>query len=195
MRERWSESGVPDKVVDDAIAHGRKTGGVLSEAALHPCVLHMLRDLHDGTWLRLDGGYLIETSLGSRQGCKFGAIIFNLTYCRALDDLRCDLRNEGLLSVLNTTQRLRHGVTWRAKGMALNLRSHPTRCVTSPKLMMNVCALTRTRMMSFWRNSRGLLTSCRKCSPVISWNSIGNRSKLNVYYTWLAVGQSVPGRQ
>ena len=38
----------------------------LSEAALHPGVLHMLRDLHDGTWFRLDGGYLIETSLGSR---------------------------------------------------------------------------------------------------------------------------------
>ena len=59
----------------------------------------MLRDLHDGTWFRLDGGYLIETSLGSQQGCKFGAIIFILMYCRALDDLRCALRNEGLLSV------------------------------------------------------------------------------------------------
>ena len=55
----------------------------------------MLRDLHDGTWFRLDGGYLIETRLGSRQGCKFGAIISNLMYCRALDDLRY----EGVLSV------------------------------------------------------------------------------------------------
>ena len=99
VRERWSESGVLDKVVHDAIAHVRKIGGVLSEAALHPGVLHMMRDLHDGTWFRLDGGYLIETSLGSRQGCKFGAIIFNLMYCRALDDLRYALRIEGLLSV------------------------------------------------------------------------------------------------
>ena len=39
VRERWSESGVPDKVVDDAIAYVRKTGGVLSEAALHRGVL------------------------------------------------------------------------------------------------------------------------------------------------------------
>ena len=38
-------------------------------------------------------------------------------YCRALDDLRYALKNEGLLSVLNTTQRLRHGVTWRARVM------------------------------------------------------------------------------
>ena len=42
VRERWSESGVPDKVVDDAIAYVRKTGGVLSEAASPPwCFAHV----------------------------------------------------------------------------------------------------------------------------------------------------------
>ena len=101
VRERWSEAGVPANVVDEAIAYVRMTGGVLSEANLHPGVLHLLRDLHDGTWFQLDGGYLIETNLGSRQGCKFGAVIFNLMYCRALDDLRLALRNEGLLSVFS----------------------------------------------------------------------------------------------
>ena len=65
---------------------------------MHPELLHLLRDLHDRTWLRLDGGYLIDTSLGSRQDCEFGAFIFNLMHCRALDDLRCALKNEGLLS-------------------------------------------------------------------------------------------------
>ena len=40
VRERWSESG---------IACVRKTGGGVSEAALHPGVLHLLRVLHDGT--------------------------------------------------------------------------------------------------------------------------------------------------
>ena len=99
VRERWIEAGVPADVVNDAIAYVQTTGGVLSEAELHPGVLRLLRDLHDGTWFQLDGGYLIETNLGSRQGCKFGAIIFNLMYCRALDDLRCALRNEGLLFV------------------------------------------------------------------------------------------------
>ena len=91
VRERWRESGVLDTVGTDAITYVRKTGGVLNEAALHPGVLH------DGTWFQLDGVYLIETSLGSRQGCKFGAIIFNLMYCRAPDDLRCAMKNEGLL--------------------------------------------------------------------------------------------------
>ena len=62
-------------------------------------VVAMLRDLHDGTWFRLDGGHLIETSQGIRQGYKIDAINFNLMYCRALDDLRYALRNEGLLSV------------------------------------------------------------------------------------------------
>ena len=101
VRERWNEAGVPANVVNDAIAYVQMTGGVLSEADLHPGVLHLLRDLHDGTWFQLDGGYLIETNLGSRQGCKFGAIIFNLMYCRALDDLRLALRNENLLSAFD----------------------------------------------------------------------------------------------
>ena len=65
VRERWRESGVPYTVVNDAITYVRKTGGVLGEAALHPGLLHLLRDLHDRTWFQLDAGYVIETSLGS----------------------------------------------------------------------------------------------------------------------------------
>ena len=99
VRGRWSGSGVSDKVVNDVIAYVRKTSGVLTEVALLPGILHMMLDLHDGTWFRLDGGYLIETSFGSRKGCKFGVVIFDLMYCRVLDDLRHVLRNEGLLSV------------------------------------------------------------------------------------------------
>ena len=107
VRERWIEAGVPADVVNDAIAYVPTTGGVLSEAELHPGVLHHLRDLHDGTWFQLVGGFFVETNLGSRQGCKFGAVIFNLMCCRALDDLRCALRNDGLLAVVS------HGVQER----------------------------------------------------------------------------------
>ena len=63
--------------VNDATAYVQMKGGVLSEANLHLGVLHLLRDLHDRTWFQLDGGYFIETNLG-RQGCKFGAVIFNM---------------------------------------------------------------------------------------------------------------------
>ena len=68
--ERWNEAGVPTEVVNDAIAYVQTTGGVLSEADLHPGVLHLLRDLHDGTWFQMDGGYLIETNLGSPSGLQ-----------------------------------------------------------------------------------------------------------------------------
>ena len=71
--KRWQACGVPDSVVSDALAYIRETGGVLNEASLHPGDLHLLRDLHDETWFQLEGGYLIETELGSWQGCKFEA--------------------------------------------------------------------------------------------------------------------------
>ena len=63
VRERWNEAGVPANVVNDAITYVQTTGGVFNEADLHPGVLHLLRDLHDGTWFHWDGGYLIETNL------------------------------------------------------------------------------------------------------------------------------------
>ena len=100
-RECWKECGVLDSVVSDALAHIRETGGVLNEAALHPGVLH----------LQLEGGYHIETTLGSRQGCMFGAIIFTLMYCRALD-FRSALTNS------STILMQRRGATWSAEVMA-----------------------------------------------------------------------------
>ena len=195
VRERWIEAGVPADVVNDAIAYVQTTGGVLSEAELHPGVLHLLRDLHDGTWFQLDGGYLIETNLGSRQGCKFGAIIFNLMYCRALDDLRCAPRMTVYSQFLNTTLMLRRGVTWRARKTVLHLWPHHMRCVTSLMWMMNACAWMPERTMSFWRNCRGLLISCKVSSLVISWNSTGSHLKQNVCCTWLVVERSMRGEQ
>ena len=55
MRERWRECGVSDTVVNDAITYIRENSGVLSEAALHIGVLHLLSDLHDGTWFQFEG--------------------------------------------------------------------------------------------------------------------------------------------
>ena len=54
VRERWNEAAVPADVVNDAIAYVQTTGGVLSEAEIHPGVLHLLRNLHDGTWFQLE---------------------------------------------------------------------------------------------------------------------------------------------
>ena len=96
VRGRWRESGVPDTVVNDAITYVRNTGGVLSGAALHLGVLHLLRETGNGSdWME---GTSWRQCLGTRQGCKFGAIIFNLMYCHGSDDLRRALKNEGLLS-------------------------------------------------------------------------------------------------
>ena len=52
VRGRWRESGVLETVVNDAITYVRNTGGVLSEAALHLGVLHLLRETGNGSdWM------------------------------------------------------------------------------------------------------------------------------------------------
>ena len=93
--------GIAEDVARYTADYVRDTGCVLRSAELHPAVLALLRDLHDGTWFQCpNGGGFITTRMGSRQGCKFGAIIFNLMYCRALAELRLVLQRAGVLTEL-----------------------------------------------------------------------------------------------
>ena len=168
---------------------------MLSEASLHPGVLHLLRDLHDGTWFQLDGGYLIETNLGSRQGCKFGAVIFNLMYCRALDDLRLALRNEGLLSVFSYCPEA-------AQWCHMACKKDGTPLVTETYEMCDITyvddeclCLDAGSNYELLEKLPRVLDIMQSVSRVISLSSIGNHSKPNVCCVWLAVELSERGSQ
>ena len=43
-----------------------------------------------------DSGKMVETRRGTRQGCRFGGLLFSLLYAKALDDARAAVREAGV---------------------------------------------------------------------------------------------------
>ena len=116
-------------------------------------------------------------------------------YCRALDDLRCALRNENMLSIFEYYP---EAAPWchmacKSDGTQLEESSYE-RCDITYVDDECVCRDADSNDELLEKLPR-TLDIMQKVFTSHFWNSIGNRSKLNVYYTWLAVGQSVPGRQ
>ena len=66
-----------------------KTGGLLLASGADPAVCALVASVNDGLWFQLPGHskYLISVS-GGRQGCKLGALVFNLIYSVALKRIR-----------------------------------------------------------------------------------------------------------
>ena len=63
----------------------------------------LVDDLHRNTWLTVANGQVSEeddvvrTRKGARQGCKIGALIFNVIYEYALAKVRARAQREGVL--------------------------------------------------------------------------------------------------
>ena len=72
-------------------------GGILYQTEVPEHLVELVANLHTHTWFALSPeGRIIVTKRGSRQGCRFGALIFNIVYSVALLGLRQKL---GKLSV------------------------------------------------------------------------------------------------
>ena len=90
--------GIPQDLVGDVCEWIDKHGGLLREAGVDENVVRLVNCLHDGAWFRIPGdSELIVTSAGGRQGCKLGALVFNLAYSIALKRARVELAALGLL--------------------------------------------------------------------------------------------------
>ena len=95
----WPQSGASDGVQylidmgfnsDQAADLAREiaNGTVLDEMRVHPHVKMLLASMHTGSWFQVAGSNeLLVVGKGGRQGCRFGGVLFNLAYARALKRL------------------------------------------------------------------------------------------------------------
>ena len=90
--------GLPSEAAAEITSWIERTGGLLKEKGAPSAIVAMVNSLHDGAWFRLPGDRsYISTIAGGRQGCKLGALIFNLIYSLALHDFRQEARRQGLV--------------------------------------------------------------------------------------------------
>ena len=83
-----------------------RDGNLLRKAGASQALSEMVADLHENTWIKVatdavtDDTSLVCTTKGARQGCKIGALIFNVIYECALALARGRARAQGLLQQL-----------------------------------------------------------------------------------------------
>ena len=84
------ELGLPPETADHIISYLQQQGTIFEQLNIDPVIAKLVAYLHDGTWFVLEqsSGKVIKTRLGSRQGCRFGGLVFNLLYAVALRDVR-----------------------------------------------------------------------------------------------------------
>ena len=98
------ELGLDTAAAQELAQYIQSSGGLLAEMGIPPHLAALVAGLHHDTWFKVDGsGRVIATKLGARQGCKFGALICNLAYGRALHDLQHDQADAFLHLPYNST--------------------------------------------------------------------------------------------
>ena len=75
-----TELGLPPPVATTLTDYIMSSGGLLAELRVPVRVQRLVAELHNGTWFTLSaGGKIITTQAGVRQGCRYGALLFNLS--------------------------------------------------------------------------------------------------------------------
>ena len=97
-RDHLVRLGIPADVADEIAQWIDESGGLLKSCDVDDSVCALVNSVHDGAWFRLptDDKYVVTVS-GGRQGCKLGALIFNLIYSIALKRLRNELVPLGIV--------------------------------------------------------------------------------------------------
>ncbi|CAK0815072.1 unnamed protein product, partial [Prorocentrum cordatum] len=94
---------VQEQVTEFIQTHGNllRAAGVPADAAA------LVADMHANTWLTVQKGVMkpdamvVRTTKGARQGCKIGALIFNVIYEYALKKVRQRARDAGLVLLVD----------------------------------------------------------------------------------------------
>ena len=68
---------------------------------MDPDTIEMINSLHTGSWFGIGGlDTVIVAARARRQGCKLGAVVFNMIYGKALKQLRDRLREHVIIKKL-----------------------------------------------------------------------------------------------
>ena len=66
-----------------------REGALVRKIGVDEASAAMLASLHTHTWFAYPGAEgTLHTQLGSRQGCRFGGVVFNIIYSRVLHTMR-----------------------------------------------------------------------------------------------------------
>ena len=81
--------GMPSETASEVVDWIDRSGGLLRQLGVPAQTVRLVSSLHDGAWFRLPrDDQLVVSVSGGRQGCKLGALIFNLIYSVALERVR-----------------------------------------------------------------------------------------------------------
>ena len=85
LTAQLSKVGVDGTAASHLAGYFLMHGGILQQIEVPEHLISLVANLHKYTWFALSPeGRVIRTTRGSRQGCRFGALIFNIVYSVAL---------------------------------------------------------------------------------------------------------------
>ena len=96
-RQHLLKVGIPDEFADEVLEWIESNWSLLATMGVPSNVIGTANSLHTSSWFRMVDSSLLVTCAGGRQGCKLGALIFNLLYSMALRRVKAALIAEGVV--------------------------------------------------------------------------------------------------
>ena len=115
--EYLKQLGFNEKHAEELAAEIAMEGCVFDLIRVHPHVKDLVASMHTKSWFRVAGrSELLVVNKGGRQGCKFGGVVFNLLYAKALKSFSDKLNREHIPVVLEFSKGCPPGVCPAQRG-------------------------------------------------------------------------------
>eukprot|EP00973_Karenia_brevis_P048822 6773256-Karenia_brevis.AAC.1 len=93
---------LPSNVASHIVTWLEDHGPILEELGVDKKAFELCKSLYSGSWYRMgDAEELLVSRCGGRQGCRLGAMIFNLIYTVALHRAREELAELGVAMAIH----------------------------------------------------------------------------------------------
>ncbi|CAK0812253.1 unnamed protein product, partial [Prorocentrum cordatum] len=103
LADQLHDLGIPRDVADKAQRHLQNNPSLLRAAGMDEHATARAADLHSGMWFQVRGerGPVVAANRGARQGCRLGAVRFNIAYELALKRVRHRFQESGIQLSMN----------------------------------------------------------------------------------------------